>query len=522
MPSYLDPALFATPTPVGLPPTPGDMQLAQFAMTAERPAAPDTPNPVMYPTTSHAVITPGISPFQPVPDSKLTKDWIIRESAIARTRIDTLEKDAASADSRLRRLEQEPQWKRDQLVALVEELVEARMDAMRARSAEVEVIEGAEDEDVKPIVEGSMNWSSQAVKHSKILKVTQETFFKFLGVPKLSEKDQFPVIKPDQNASELPFIQGSTTTRQIRLDWDNPGKSRGNFAALQEMAAFAKAHGGDYVSGAADLLAMVTLEDMTTRFLTKYSALQKVWRGTSGKQSTKPGGELTKTKRDNRAKGKLEVRLRKRPTAAGGASEWLLDDKYDAALTPQQMSDDEDTYDDNGILVPSVYTSRAPASRSDLLTDFFAALDAQADPKPSVQYARRDRGVPKEQTLPFTKTLEGRTRRWMVRTEWLAEHPECDTNNHLADNGVAWGDAKDPEDIDGTIASVKKEKAEKTKRKRDEAVEAALSGAATLKGDTRGKKQRTKHAEKAQGAGRGELTNMMPVAEADPDDDGFD
>jgi hypothetical protein len=58
---------------------------------------------------------------------------------------------------------------------------------------------------------------------------------------------------------------------------------------------------------------------------------------------------------------KLDVRERKRDTLPAGSG-WASK-KYDAAFTIQQMSDDEDTFED-GKLVPNVYTSRASKSRA--------------------------------------------------------------------------------------------------------------------------------------------------------------
>lgn len=62
---------------------------------------------------------------------------------------------------------------------------------------------------------------------------------------------------------------------------------------------------------------------------------------------------------------KLEVRERKR-SAMPPDSEWRKE-KYDQAFVVQQMSDDEDTFDDKGAIKPHVYISRPPACRSDVV-----------------------------------------------------------------------------------------------------------------------------------------------------------
>ncbi|KAK0193103.1 hypothetical protein F5146DRAFT_1136972 [Armillaria mellea] len=77
-------------------------------------------------------------------------------------------------------------------------------------------------------------------------------------------------------------------------------------------------------------------------------------------------------KKNNRAKGKLEVHKHKY--------------KYDTAFTIQQISDDEDTFDANGTLTPQTYTSCAPTSRLEIVSKLFDAVDAVCNPKGSSQY----------------------------------------------------------------------------------------------------------------------------------------
>lgn len=59
---------------------------------------------------------------------------------------------------------------------------------------------------------------------------------------------------------------------------------------------------------------------------------------------------------------KLDVRLRK--LAALPADSVFRDEKYRSAFAVQQMSDDEDTFKEDGTLLRSVYTSRAPTWRA--------------------------------------------------------------------------------------------------------------------------------------------------------------
>ena len=101
----------------------------------------------------------------------------------------------------------------------------------------------------------------------------------------------------------LPTILGDPTTRQIRFKWDEGPKSCHNHDMLRIMTDYTVKHAGDLVSGAGPLIGQLTHDQVLIRLTKRYEALRKIWRGTSGKQSTKPGSGLTKAMRDNRAKG---------------------------------------------------------------------------------------------------------------------------------------------------------------------------------------------------------------------------
>ena len=126
---------------------------------------------------------------------------------------------------------------------------------------------------------------------------------KFLGVSKLGNKNDFPIIGEDTDLDDLPFIDGSEDIRQVRLYWDKPYKFPANNSALMTIISFTWSHSSNYVSEAAPYLEKIKQGDLEARFITKYQALQKVYHGTMGKKSTKPGGELTKNKRDNCTRG---------------------------------------------------------------------------------------------------------------------------------------------------------------------------------------------------------------------------
>jgi hypothetical protein len=124
----------------------------------------------------------------------------------------------------------------------------------------------------------------------------------FLGASKLSDREDLPIVGDEFDEDDAPFVHGSTDVRQVRFFWNKPSKDPRNHKAITTIASFAKSHGRDYVPEAGEFLDVIAHGDLLARFVTKYQALQKVYRGTTGKKSTKPG-ELTKNKRDNRARG---------------------------------------------------------------------------------------------------------------------------------------------------------------------------------------------------------------------------
>lgn len=68
--------------------------------------------------------------------------------------------------------------------------------------------------------------------------------------------------------------------------------------------------------------------------------------------------------------------------------------------------------------------------------------------------------------LPRTKTFEGRARRWMVSNPWLESNKAEDDQLYLLDNGKAWGEAADPQEIMEIIDATKKAKSEALKAKK--------------------------------------------------------
>ncbi|KAF8803059.1 hypothetical protein BYT27DRAFT_7110843, partial [Phlegmacium glaucopus] len=189
---------------------------------------------------------------------------------------------------------------------------------------------------------------------------------------------------------------------------------------------------------------------------------------------------------------KLDVRIRKR----GNLDEKheLRDKKYDAAMVHTLMSEDEDSVKD-GQVIKTEFTSRPPVYRSVELEQFYKALDKLPDPVPPQKYIKRAVGMPKDIPPLIAKKLENRARRWMISSDWL-EKPEnkgFDMPSRISSSGVAWGDDKDPEEIEATQRRVKEEKADIKRQK--------------TKVDVGGKKEKVK-----KGKGKEKVVSKQPVA----------
>ena len=131
----------------------------------------------------------------------------------------------------------------------------------------------------------------------------QILYCKFLGVSKLSEKNDFPVVDEDFDPEDAPFVIGSDDVLQVRFHWQHDAKHVKNQAGIRTIMAFARSHGPEYVSGVGPLLECMTEEHMLQRFFWKYGQLRKVYKETSGRQSTKPGSGFNRTKGANRGRG---------------------------------------------------------------------------------------------------------------------------------------------------------------------------------------------------------------------------
>ncbi|KAG2061048.1 hypothetical protein BDR06DRAFT_871390, partial [Suillus hirtellus] len=154
---------------------------------------------------------------------------------------------------------------------------------------------------------------------------------------------------------------------------------------------------------------------------------------------------------------KLEVHIRKYENLPEDSE--FGHEKYRAALTESLMSQDEDEVSVQGKKTGR-FVSHAGTYRSDLMSRFLAAVDEAADPHPPPRFTARVKGDSKELPLLAAKKIENRARQWMVSAEWLAreENKKYDPPSLILDNGCAWGDPKDPEEMLAGQKRVKEQK----------------------------------------------------------------
>jgi hypothetical protein len=88
------------------------------------------------------------------------------------------------------------------------------------------------------------------------------------------------------------------------------------------------------------------------------------------------------------------------------------------------------------------------------------AIDSVNDPQQAMKYTVRVRGEPKDDPPPSSNKLENHARRWMIDPTWLSNNRVYDVPSKIVDNGRAWGDPEDPEDIIAKKLHIKQEKEE--------------------------------------------------------------
>ncbi|KAH9922884.1 hypothetical protein B0H21DRAFT_841123 [Amylocystis lapponica] len=306
--------------------------------------------------------------------------------------------------------------------------------------------------------------AAAAVKDINFKELVRQVYQIRMGVPNL--KSSIVPMWP-KDGEEAPLDAG-TGKQVLRFRWEQKWDAPDNFAGIQILTRFIKQQGGDLVPGAAKAVRMLGEADIQHEVVKKFNAIQKVLRqanrlsdgrgrSTIPPENTLAGGDGSgtadgkeskvdsKSALTSRAKGKLVVCLRKYKDLPPDSK--FRDPKYIVAFSENAMSDDETVLEPDGSF-PGRYTSRAPAYRSAELIELFDTVDAVKDPNPSGKYIPRVKAQEPVDVPPkVAKFLKNRVRRWMVDPEWLAkpENKGFDVETRIADSGIAWGDAEDPE-----------------------------------------------------------------------------
>jgi hypothetical protein len=110
------------------------------------------------------------------------------------------------------------------------------------------------------------------------------------------------------------------------------------------------------------------------------------------------------------------------------------------------------------------------------MIDLLAAVDAAPDPEPSNRYAKRFKGLVRDDPPKPSTKFRNKARRWMVDEEWLAkdENEKYDVESRIVNSGKAWGDDEDPEVPAEKRLNIKQEKkaiTDEKKRKLSEVVD---------------------------------------------------
>ncbi|KAL0062427.1 hypothetical protein AAF712_010706 [Marasmius tenuissimus] len=245
------------------------------------------------------VLTP--APFPPLMlNNKYRKDEHVAKHNLLRTRIQELEQrlhmesmSKALLKQSLEATVMEPKGGFDRAIAGVQSDLERKIEELR------KVGEGSERSDssqsssddksgVEAVKEEPEMDSKTAVGHSSIKSLTKQTFYLFLGTMNLKTKSNFPAYK----TGELGFIQGSTETRQLWLNWEATAKHVDNVNKLAAMARYARQAGPNIVAEAKRFLPFISKTDLLNRFQGQFDNLQQIHKGTSGRGRAASGTQV--------------------------------------------------------------------------------------------------------------------------------------------------------------------------------------------------------------------------------------
>ncbi|KAF8602603.1 hypothetical protein BDV93DRAFT_408584, partial [Ceratobasidium sp. AG-I] len=142
------------------------------------------------------------------------------------------------------------------------------------------------------------------------------------------------------------------------------------------------------------------------------------------------------------------IRTRKRTNLAEDKAKFK-EAKYDSYFTLGAMSDDEDEYilSEGGVWCKSrnVFVSREVTDHLRWkMRDCREAVDAALDPNTKARPTPRVRGGPKAGAPRKCELVHWGMRKWMINAEVLETHQDWVTGGLVLDNGIAWGDSKEP------------------------------------------------------------------------------
>lgn len=267
-------------------------------------------------------------------------------------------------------------------------------------------------------------------------ELTRYVIAQQLGVAKKLSSRSLPWFPENQDKQTWPRIAG-TEDPVLRFRWDECWDHEDNYYSIRMVMSYMKRHGASLVPSATTALKNISDEDHQRRIVGRFVSIQKQLRDdgyldSRNKRITLPaaGDDAVPAEVDNvtvakaeakkkcateatlesRARGKLEVRKRKRENLPEDSQ--YRDAKYNTAFTARLMSDDEDEYGEDGEKT-GCFMSRAPLYRSKEMVELLAAVDAAPDPDKSNRYMRRIRGEAVDMPPKKSTKIENKARRWM-------------------------------------------------------------------------------------------------------------
>ncbi|KAG1723600.1 uncharacterized protein EDB91DRAFT_1270776 [Suillus paluster] len=287
----------------------------------------------------------------------------------------------------------------EQKVASMVASINSRVDGGEAADAETDE---EFERDVEKIEKSALAFGDNGLK-----AVVRIVFQMLMGIAKLTADVLPPYPSDDDNWP----LDPATDDCLMRFCWTESHQHSDNHTNILQVIAYIRQHGATVCTGSGPALRDISEEDLHEHVIKKYQELQKKKRSHTGTVNNAPVSESAK----------LEVCIRKFENLPEGSE--FGDEKYRMALMESLMSQDEDEVDAQGQKTGH-FISHAGTYRSDIMVKFLAAVDEAVDPNPPPCFTVRVK-------------------------EWLAkeENKKYDLPSYILDNGCAWGDPKDPEEM---------------------------------------------------------------------------